>query len=120
MARPELSDEQWNKLSENLKKQKEERAEFEKKNPRNYLLTYNEGEFNNHQVVIVTLENISGKQKYIAPRQSQMAMRTQYYWINEINTYLEKDLVQDRLVIQEDYEELFLNEEMYLVNKKLL
>lgn len=119
MARPELSDEQWNKLSEELKKQKTELRE-KHQNLKHHLENYNEGSFNNHEVIIVTLRSLNGKQKFIVPKNSQMSMRTQYYWINGINGYLEDGLVQDRLVIVEDYEELFLNEEKHFVNRKLL
>ncbi len=119
MARPELSDDQWKKLSESLK-QENEFSDDEIRKFKHYLKSYSEGDFNNHEIVIVSLQNKAGTKKYIESKQSQLSKRSQYYWINGIKEFLEEGLIQDRLVISEDYQELDLNGEQYFVNKKLL
>ncbi|MBS9766545.1 MAG: hypothetical protein KGV44_03260 [Flavobacteriaceae bacterium] len=118
MARLELSDEQMEQLK-NLG-QKKEYSNEEIKNFKHRLKNYNEGTFGDDLVVIITLLNKLGERKYIVPKQSQLSMRTQYYWINGINQYLEEGLLQERLVVIEDFEELFIDGELYLVHKELI
>jgi len=111
MAEHELSNDQKKKQTVTIKKNKK---------PKHYLKRYNEGNFNNHEVVIVSLQNDMGIVKYIVPKQSQLSMRTQYYWINGIKDFLEKGLIQDRLVISEEYQVIEFSGEEYFVNKELL
>lgn len=123
MARKELTDEQWKKLTDGINSERDELKKNEK-DLKHQLKKYNEGNFNNHDVIIVELLNRLGLKKYIVPTDSQISMRTQYYWINGINEYLENGLNQDRLIILEDFQEIQLNmngtNETYLVYKTLL
>lgn len=117
MARRELTQEE----RERIKKigQKEVFRNDEIKEFKHFLKNYEEGEFGDDLIVVVTLLNKLGEKKFIVPKQSQLSMRTQYYWINGIQDYLEEGL-SERIVKIEDFEELAIEGQLYLVHKKLI
>jgi hypothetical protein len=90
------------------------------KNLRHNLISYREGDLNNHEVVIITLRNVIGAKTYITPSNSQLAKRCQYYWINGIKETLEEGLNQSTLVLKENFVEMKINGENYQVEKKLI
>lgn len=92
----------------------------DEKGLRHKLVNYRKGDLNNQEVVIVALQNKVGIKNYIVPTESQLSMRTQYYWINGIKGDLEEGLMQDRLVVMEDFIEMKINGEIYQVNKNLI
>ncbi|WP_300435916.1 hypothetical protein [Christiangramia sp.] len=93
---------------------------FQDKNLKHILINYRKGDLNNKEVVIITLRNSLGEKDYIVPNTSQLAMRSQYYWINNIKNYLEEGLTQEKLVNPKNFIELNINGEIYQVNKELI
>ena len=111
MARPELTDEQWKDLTSSIRK--------------NNLVTYqlndfDDADFTEKDVIIFSLQNINGDKKYVEPKNSQLAKNVRYYWENGLKDMLSCGSIQVDLQISEEYKELMLNEEFFLVNTSLL
>lgn len=84
-------------------------------------LDYSDGDFNNKQIVIATLNNsIIGTKKFIVSSDSQIAKRVKYFVINGNSNFLEDGLMQDRLVDMEKFVKLRLNGDDYFVDTILL
>lgn len=94
-------------------------------NPNEHLLLqYAEGDFNYHNVIIVTLKNNTQIKKFIVPTFTQLAKRAEFYIQNGITDFLEKDLPNNKIIYIEKFVELQLefNGELdiYFVDKYLL
>ena len=118
MARIELTDEQKIAIQNIGKK------DVLKNIDEHFLLQYAEGEFNYHNVIILTLKNGTEIKKFIVPTFAQLAKRAEFYIQNGITDYLEKDLPNNKIVHIEKFIELQLefNSELdiYFVDKYLL
>ncbi|SDS35884.1 hypothetical protein [Christiangramia echinicola] len=118
MGRPDFD---INAFKKAFEKNEESNSKLsQNKNLKHILINYRKGELNNKEVVIITLRNSLGAKNYIVPNNSQLAMRSQYYWINNIKDSLEEGLTQEKLVNPESFIELNINGEVYQVNKELI
>lgn len=111
MARPELTDEQWKDLTSSIRK--------------NNVITYQLNDFDDalftdKDVIIFSLQKMNGDKKYIEPKNSQLAKNIRNYWENGMKEMLGSGCIQADLHISEEYKELILNEELFLVNTSLL
>lgn len=118
MGSAELNMDSFRKALEETEKLRSELSE--NKNLRHNLISYKEGDLNNHNVVIITLRNVLGVKTYITPCGSQLANRSQYYWINGIKETLEEGLTQESLVTTNNFIEMKIDGENYLVEKVLI